>query len=846
MLIRQDAVGSTDSLDELFAHLSFESAGVGAPPMNEVADALVGDRLPVVVPDISIAPLLILSLWSRLWPAARRRLTLRTLFDSEGIDSGHPPDIVIIPTELRLRWRKQGLVTGLGGKPNSSAALWLCGGTAPYLERLLRANWEKLPGDLSILPRIERIATASESLHECTGRLADAFLIVRTVEAFDVDLQLSPEDLSLLVAHVSEMRGATIEDIRTASLVALTVAGNAVSLSEQATSCWIQKNLHKEADDDAMWILKHQAGSHHAAWWLRAVRDGLSVSLKNLTSEWSTALWRWWSLNPDTVGWTQNYLYADAVTETSLFAHIPSDLNTEVRNKLVSVCAERQWGRLLAGLVRDLEPLGEPVRMLREMISEPEPGLEVLLELRAPSEVIATVATCTWQPLVDRASRFTVDDPNLLTGIDSNALGAPVLFAAHLKAGGRLPPEVINDIFICRVFDGCIDGDEACLEVVRQIGTHAGVVALAYENLDELWDSLGPARRDSLLAATAGAWFDSFIADEQTVKPGRVLRKVIRSGARTALSGGPIQYVISFLVMFKEESESEVMEWLSDENFQWRDGDAERLGDLLVERGWKAAARSFSHSRKNELKMVAWQARSLLKFWERTKSPPPGFTDDVEMATQNRNNGEKSKMKILLLAANPTTSPRLRIDEEVRSIEEKIGSSDLRDAVQLRSLWATRPGDLQQALLTEDPDVVHFSGHGGGPDGLVLHSEEGTETSLVSSTALAQLFAVLKGNIRLVVLNACYSEEQARAIVKKIDFVVGMADSIGDDEARAFAVALYRGLAYGKSVQTAFALGLNELQLEGLMGDVAVPELLVRDGVDASAVALLKPGQSRN
>ena len=111
--------------------------------------------------------------------------------------------------------------------------------------------------------------------------------------------------------------------------------------------------------------------------------------------------------------------------------------------------------------------------------------------------------------------------------------------------------------------------------------------------------------------------------------------------------------------------------------------------------------------------------------------------------------------------------------------------------------------------------------------------------SLVSSAALAQLFALLRGNIRLVVLNACYSEEQARAIVKEVDFVVGMADSIGDDGAGTFAAAFYRGLAYGKSVQTAFGLGLNELRLMELMDDEGVPVLLTREGVDASAVTLM-------
>ena len=839
-LVRQDAVGSTNTLHDLFDYLSFDGAGADvAPPMSEVADALAQDRRPVVVPGISTAPLLLLSLWPRLWPTARRRLSLRTLFGSEGIESGHSPDIVIIPTELRPQWRTHGIITGLGGQPDSVGASWLCGGTAPDLERLLRANWEWLPGDLSILIRLERIATATQSLHEGTGRLADVFLIARTIEAFDGDLKLPPEDLALLVAHVSEMRGATIKDIRTASLVTLTIVGDAVSRSERATSRWIQENLPKEADADAMWILEHQASDQHVAWWLRAVRDGLSNSLDNLTSRWAAALWRWWSINPEAVDWTQNLLRADSATEASLFALVPSDLNAKVRTRLVAVCAERQWARLLARLVRGLEPLGEPVRMLREMISEPELGLDVLLELRVPGEVVATAATCTWQPLVDRASRLTVGDPALLNGIAGDAPGALVLFVAHLKAGGRLLPGAIDDVFIRRVFDGCINGDEACLEVVQHIGARAGAVALAYANLDELWESLGSARRESLLAATAAAWLDSFVADEQTIKPGRVLGEAIRSGARAAFSKGPIRRVISFFVLFSEVSESEMVEWLSDEGFLWRAGDAERLGGLLVERRWAVATRSFRYSWKNELNMVAWQARSLLHYWDQASNPPPGFTDDLEVALQNQSSERKSHIKILLLAANPMTSPRLRIDEEVRAIEEKVCNSKLRDAVQIRSRWATRREDLQQALLREEPDVVHFSGHGGGTVGVMLHSAAGTDVSLVSSEALARLFALLKGNIRLVVLNACYSEEQARAIVEEIDFVVGMVDSIGDDGAGAFAAAFYRGLAYGKSVQTAFDLGLNELQLMGLMDDAGVPVLLTREGVDALTVTLL-------
>ena len=837
-LVHKNMVGATTTLHDLFDYLSFDGAEADEPPVSEVARALARDGRPVVVPGISTAPLLLLSLWPRLWPAARRRFSLRTLFGSEGIESSSPPDIVIIPTELRPRWRTRGIVGGQGTQPDSIGASWLCGGTEPDLERLLRANWGRLPGDLSTLQRLGRIASATKTLHEGTGKLADALLITRTVEAFSGELEMPSEDLALLVAHVSEMRGATITDIRTASLVTLTIAGDARSSTERAISRWIREDLPGEADGDAMWILEHQARGHHTAWWTRAVRKGLSDSLENLNSRWATALWRWWSVKPDAVDWTQKLLPADSTTEAFLFADLPSELSAEVSTKLVTVCAEHQWARLLARLIRTTEPLERAVKILREMISEPERGLDVLLETSAPREVVATAMRDAWQPLVERTTRLTVSDPTLLEGAGGDAPGTFVVLAEHLRAGGRWPSNAINDGFIQHLFDGCIEGNKAAREVVQHVGCRTGAVALAYAKQDELWESLDSAERESLLAATAVAWWDSFVANEQTMKPGGLLGEEIRSRARATLSKGPMQHVISFLVMFGEVSENEMVEWFAAEHFLWRPGDAERLGDLLVERGWAAATKSFRYSPNNELRKAAWRACSLLGYWDRVWATPPGaLTDAPNASTPDRSRGEQSYLKILLLAADPTVS--LRIDEEVRAIEQKVRSSKFRDAVQLCSRWATQPGDLQSALLEEEPVVVHFSGHGGGTAGIVLHSESGTAVRRVSSEALAELFATLKDNVRLVVLNACYSDEQAKAIVKEIDFVVGMADSIGDDGARAFAAALYQGLAYGKSVQIAFDLGRNELQLLGLTDDEDVPVLLTREGLDASAVTLL-------
>lgn len=192
---------------------------------------------------------------------------------------------------------------------------------------------------------------------------------------------------------------------------------------------------------------------------------------------------------------------------------------------------------------------------------------------------------------------------------------------------------------------------------------------------------------------------------------------------------------------------------------------------------------------------------------------------------------------ILFLAANPGSSGRLALDEEARAIEAKLMASEHRDAIRFRSRWAVRADDLLHALNEDRPTVVHFSGHGAGVDGIVLHDDAGGDR-LVSGSALRRLFSVMKDDIRIVVLSACYSSEQAQEIATVIDVVVGMGDSVADDAASVFAAAFYRALGFGRSVRNAFDQGIAAIALEGL-DDTEVPELLVRAGVDPSKLVLV-------
>ncbi len=191
----------------------------------------------------------------------------------------------------------------------------------------------------------------------------------------------------------------------------------------------------------------------------------------------------------------------------------------------------------------------------------------------------------------------------------------------------------------------------------------------------------------------------------------------------------------------------------------------------------------------------------------------------------------KPKLKVLFLAASPTDAARTTFGEELRKIGARVRAAKHRDAVELLPHLAVQPGDLQMLLLQEEPHVVHFSGHGSREGELGMQAADGT-TARVSGTALASLLRILKDGIRLVVLNACYSEVQAQEAVKHIDFVVAMASGVSEDGAVELAGAFYQALAYGRSVQQAFELARNELEMQGAVRDAAGIRLLVREGAD--------------
>src|SRR5258708_6530177 len=113
----------------------------------------------------------------------------------------------------------------------------------------------------------------------------------------------------------------------------------------------------------------------------------------------------------------------------------------------------------------------------------------------------------------------------------------------------------------------------------------------------------------------------------------------------------------------------------------------------------------------------------------------------------------RGSIRVLLVLANPKGTSPLRLQEEERAIREAISLSKARETIYLHALPAATVDDLRRALLAEEYDILHFSGHG-GPGTLSFETADGSQINSPLG-ALADLLNRYPRR-KCVALNSCY------------------------------------------------------------------------------------------
>jgi hypothetical protein len=170
--------------------------------------------------------------------------------------------------------------------------------------------------------------------------------------------------------------------------------------------------------------------------------------------------------------------------------------------------------------------------------------------------------------------------------------------------------------------------------------------------------------------------------------------------------------------------------------------------------------------------------------------------------------------KILFVSADPSNASRLKIQREHREIKHELQLSDGRECFIFDAHLAIRPSDLSRALLQRPrPIILHFSGHGtDGAGELCLEDDTGKAQS-VTGAAIAALLRPIASQLSCVVLNSCFSDAQASAILEHVPYVIGMTHAVGDNAAIAYSIGFYQAVFNGETIPIAHDLGCAQIQL---------------------------------
>ncbi len=184
--------------------------------------------------------------------------------------------------------------------------------------------------------------------------------------------------------------------------------------------------------------------------------------------------------------------------------------------------------------------------------------------------------------------------------------------------------------------------------------------------------------------------------------------------------------------------------------------------------------------------------------------------------------------KILVVTANGNTQDtHLQLGVEERNIRGALGRTSNFTVVHESE---ARSADLIDQLVVAKPDILHFAGHGSGGDdeepAIRLVGDDG-RPQIVTKESLATIFTSLQHKPRLVLLNSCFSADQAVTLVENLDVVVGVKGKINDTVARSFAARFYRILGESYSVQASFDLAKAAVDPSGYISE----QLSIQSGV---------------
>ena len=180
--------------------------------------------------------------------------------------------------------------------------------------------------------------------------------------------------------------------------------------------------------------------------------------------------------------------------------------------------------------------------------------------------------------------------------------------------------------------------------------------------------------------------------------------------------------------------------------------------------------------------------------------------------------------KILMLSANPDNPELDRRNEEIREIENALDRATTARSKQGKydAIFESPPldklniraTDISQEISTIQPSIICISGNEDGIEKLILESVSTKNKPLNSEKLIADFFHLYSESIDCIILNGCYSEEQAREIAQHVKCVIGINRNLKHKKIIEFLSEFYYQLNLDNTItiQTSYHISRNRLE----------------------------------
>jgi hypothetical protein len=182
----------------------------------------------------------------------------------------------------------------------------------------------------------------------------------------------------------------------------------------------------------------------------------------------------------------------------------------------------------------------------------------------------------------------------------------------------------------------------------------------------------------------------------------------------------------------------------------------------------------------------------------------PIFPVILTMAEFKSESNASENIVLLFLICCPVNQPTIDVMLEARKVKDRIDMGNNRFTAIIET--AVSIDDIPRLLNKHRPHILHFSGHGGS-NGPVVVGKDGLDNTL-SVNQLMNFLRSQRDRIRLIYVNACYSQAYAMDLGKLIDFVIVNEGPVDDTNAINFAVAFYGALSFERTVTEAYNQGV--------------------------------------